>query len=140
MVLAEKPLRMLPQNGVLISVQKKQIHEQLQKDVSGCKLFSMQTSTTKNDLVESLCRELDFSKKEVQEVVDALFETIREGLEKGNTIKLPGFGNFTIRSKNARVGRNPKTGEEIEITARQVLTFKPSSILRDRIQKGSKKS
>jgi integration host factor subunit alpha len=100
----------------------------------------MNNSTTKNDLVESLCRNLDFSKKEVQEVVDALFETIREGLEEGNTIKLPGFGNFTVRSKNARVGRNPKTGEEMEITARQVLSFKPSTILRDRIQKGSKKS
>jgi integration host factor subunit alpha len=100
----------------------------------------MKESTTKNDLVESLSRELDFSKKEVQEVVDALFETIREGLEKGNTIKLPGFGNFTVRSKNARVGRNPKTGEEIEITARQVLSFKPSTILRDRVRSGPKKS
>ena len=100
----------------------------------------MNSSTTKNDLVESLCRELDYSKKEVQEVVDTLFETIREGLEQGNTIKLPGFGNFTVRSKNARVGRNPKTGEEIEITARNVLSFKPSTILRDRVRNGPEKS
>jgi integration host factor subunit alpha len=100
----------------------------------------MQTSTTKNDLVDALCRELDFSKKEVQEVVDALFETIREGLEKGDAIKLPGFGNFTIRSKNTRIGRNPKTGESIAITARNVVTFKPSTILRDRVQAGGKKA
>jgi integration host factor subunit alpha len=98
------------------------------------------SSTTKNDLVESLCRELDFPKKEVQETVDTLFEMIRTNLEQGQAVKLPGFGNFTIRSKNARVGRNPKTGEEMTITARKVLTFKPSTILRDRVQKGSKKS
>jgi integration host factor subunit alpha len=100
----------------------------------------MKTSTTKNDLVESLCRELDFSKKEVQELVETLFEMIKDGMAKGNSIKLPGFGNFNIVSKNARVGRNPKTGEKVEITARQVISFKASSILKDRVQKGYKKS
>ncbi len=95
----------------------------------------MKASTTKNDFVETLCRELDFPKKEVQEAVDTLFETIREGLENGNTVKLPRFGNFSVRSKRSRTGRNPKTGEEMEITARKVVTFKPSTILRDRVQK-----
>ena len=98
------------------------------------------SSTTKNDLVESLCRELDFSKKQVQELVETLFEMIKTQLEQGNDIKIPGFGNFTVRSKRSRVGRNPKTGETMEITARKVLTFKPSTILRDRVQNGAKKS
>jgi integration host factor subunit alpha len=98
----------------------------------------MNTSTTKIDLVDALCRNLDFSKKEVQELVETLFEMIKQDLEQGNTIKLPGFGNFLVRSKTARVGRNPKTGEAVEITARNVITFKPSSILRDRVQKGYK--
>jgi integration host factor subunit alpha len=100
----------------------------------------MKASTTKNDLVESLCRELDFSKKEVQELVEALFEMIKESMANGNSIKLPGFGNFNVVGKNARVGRNPKTGEKVTITARQVISFKASSILRDRVQKGYKNS
>jgi integration host factor subunit alpha len=99
----------------------------------------MKTSTTKNDLVESLCRELDFSKKEVQELVETLFEMIKESMANGNSIKLPGFGNFNIVNKNARVGRNPKTGEKVTITARQVISFKASSILKDRIQIGGKR-
>ena len=100
---------------------------------------NMKASTTKNDIVETVCRELDTSKKEVQEIVDALFELIREELSRGNTIKLPGFGNFTIRSKRERTGRNPKTGETMAITARKVVSFKPSTILRDRVQAGSTK-
>ena len=98
----------------------------------------MNASTTKNDLIDALCRNLDVSKKETQELVETLFEMIKTDLEQGNTIKLPGFGNFLVRSKTPRVGRNPKTGEKVEITARKVITFKPSSILRDRVQKGSK--
>ncbi len=93
----------------------------------------MNASTTKNDLIEALCRELDSPKREVQELVEVLFETIREELEKGNDIKLPGFGNFLVRSKSARMGRNPKTGEQIEVTARNVISFKPSTILRERV-------
>jgi integration host factor subunit alpha len=100
----------------------------------------MQTSTTKNDIVDALCRNLDFSKKEVQELVETLFEMIKESMANGNSIKLPGFGNFNVVSKNARVGRNPKTGEKVAITARQVISFKASSILKDRVQKGYKKS
>jgi integration host factor subunit alpha len=98
----------------------------------------MKTSTTKNDLVESLCQNLDFSKKDVQDLVETLFELIKSELAQGNAIKLPGFGNFSIRSKNPRVGRNPKTGETMEITARKVLTFKPSTILRERVQRVEK--
>ncbi len=95
---------------------------------------------TKAEIIDTLFEKLDLTRKEVGELVDNLFEMIRVELEKGNNVKLPGFGNFNVRSKRSRVGRNPKTGEEMEITARKVLTFKPSTILRDRVQKGSKKS
>ena len=94
---------------------------------------------TKAEIVESLYSELNLPKKDVQNIVEALFELIKSELEQGRSIKLPGFGNFNIRSKNSRVGRNPKTGEQIEITARSVLTFKPSQILRERVQRGGSK-
>lgn len=94
---------------------------------------------TKADIIDVLYAKLDYPRKETQEIVEAMFEMIKVELEKGENIKLPGFGNFVIRSKRARIGRNPKTGEEMEITARKVLTFKPSTILRHRIQKGEDK-
>ncbi|MBF0446942.1 MAG: integration host factor subunit alpha [Magnetococcales bacterium] len=93
---------------------------------------------TKADIVDVLYSKLDHPRKETQEIVEAMFEMIKVELEKGESIKLPGFGNFVIRSKRSRIGRNPKTGEEMEITARQVLTFKPSTILRNRVQNGLK--
>ncbi|MBF0195409.1 MAG: integration host factor subunit alpha [Magnetococcales bacterium] len=93
---------------------------------------------TKADIVDVLCSKLEHPRKETQEIIEAMFEMIKVELEKGESIKLPGFGNFVVRSKRSRVGRNPKTGEEMEITARQVLTFKPSTILRNRVQNGKK--
>lgn len=102
----------------------------------GCRLSRMKETTNKNDLVEALCRELGFPKKETQNIVDSLFEMIKIGLEQGRDVKLPGFGNFLMRNKKSRLGRNPKTGEQVEITARKVISFKASSILRDRVQKG----
>ncbi|MBF0454759.1 MAG: integration host factor subunit alpha [Magnetococcales bacterium] len=88
---------------------------------------------TKAEIVEAVYQQINLSKKESAELVDSVFEMIRSQLEKGESVKIPRFGNFTIRSKVPRRGRNPKTGEEIEITARKVLTFKPSQILRDRV-------
>lgn len=67
--------------------------------------------------------------------MENLFEMIRESLEHGQDIKLPGFGNFMVRQKRQRIGRNPKTGEAIPITARKVISFKPSQILRDRVNR-----
>jgi integration host factor subunit alpha len=93
---------------------------------------------TKADIVDVLYSKLEYPRKETQEIVETMFEMIKVELEKGESIKLPGFGNFVVRSKRSRVGRNPKTGEEMEITARQVLTFKPSTILRNRVQSGKK--
>lgn len=85
---------------------------------------------TKADVVESVCGKIGFSKKESAEIVELVFDTIKETLERGEKIKLSGFGNFVVRGKKSRVGRNPQTGQEIEISARRVLTFRPSQVLR----------
>ena len=96
----------------------------------------MDQSMTKADIVEAVYREIGLSKKEAAAIVDAVFESIRLKLESGESVKISRFGNFNIRKKVPRRGRNPKTGEEIEITARKVLTFKPSQILRERVREG----
>jgi integration host factor subunit alpha len=70
-----------------------------------------------------------FSKKEAADIVETVFETVKKTLEKGEKIKISGFGNFVVRDKRARAGRNPQTGKEITISARRVLTFKPSLVL-----------
>jgi integration host factor subunit alpha len=74
------------------------------------------------------------NKREAKEFVDAYFEAIREALERGENVKLSGFGNFQLRVKNQRPGRNPKTGEEIPISARRVVTFRPGQKLRARVE------
>ena len=86
---------------------------------------------TKADIIESVYEKVGFSKKEAAEVVEMVFDTIKETLERGEKIKISGFGNFIIRDKKSRVGRNPQTGEEIEISARRVLTFRPSQVLKN---------
>ena len=73
------------------------------------------------------------SKKETTQLVDLLLDTIREALTKGENVKISGFGTFAVKEKQARAGRNPHTGAELEISARQVLVFKPSEMLRDRL-------
>lgn len=91
-------------------------------------------SLTKADLAASLFEEVGLNKREAKEFVDAWFETIRQALEDGDHVKLSGFGNFQLRDKNERPGRNPKTGEEIPISARRVVTFKPGQKLRSRVE------
>ncbi len=87
---------------------------------------------TKADIIENVYEKVGgFSKKEAAEIVETVFDTIKETLERGEKIKISGFGNFVVRDKNARVGRNPQTGEEITISARRVLTFKPSQVLKN---------
>ncbi len=88
---------------------------------------------TKADLAESLFNELGLNKREAKEFVELFFEKIRESLEKGESVKLSGFGNFGLRNKNSRPGRNPKTGEEIPISARRVVTFRASHKLKKRV-------
>ncbi len=91
-------------------------------------------SLTKADLASALFDEVGLNKREAKEFVDAWFETIRQALESGDHVKLSGFGNFQLRDKNQRPGRNPKTGEEIPISARRVVTFKPGQKLRARVE------
>ena len=85
---------------------------------------------TKADLVEAIHVKVGFSKKESADIVEMVFDTMKESLAHGEKIKVSGFGNFEVRDKRSRVGRNPQTGQEIEISARRVLTFKPSQVLR----------
>jgi integration host factor subunit alpha len=91
-------------------------------------------SLTKADLASALFDEVGLNKREAKEFVDSWFETIRQALEDGDHVKLSGFGNFQLRDKNQRPGRNPKTGEEIPISARRVVTFKPGQKLRARVE------
>ena len=88
---------------------------------------------TKADLVDSIHEKIGFSKKEAADIVELIFDTIKGALTDGDKIKISGFGNFVVREKRARTGRNPQTGQAIEISARRVLTFKPSQVLRTEV-------
>ena len=90
---------------------------------------------TKADLAERLHEELGLNKREVKDIVELFFDEIRSSLESGNQVKISGFGNFDLRDKNQRPGRNPKTGEEIPISARRVVTFRPGQKLKLRVEK-----
>ncbi|MFL2539524.1 MAG: integration host factor subunit alpha [Candidatus Rariloculaceae bacterium] len=89
---------------------------------------------TKADMTESLFGELGLNKREARELVDTFFEDLRAALETGEQVKLSGFGNFDLRDKDQRPGRNPKTGQEIPITARRVVTFRPGQKLKARVE------
>ncbi|GAL09868.1 integration host factor alpha subunit [Vibrio astriarenae] len=89
---------------------------------------------TKADLAENLFEKLDYSKRDAKETVEVFFEEIRKALENGEQVKLSGFGNFDLRDKNERPGRNPKTGEDIPISARRVVTFRPGQKLKSRVE------
>ena len=90
---------------------------------------------TKADLAERLHEELGLNKREVKDIVELFFDEIRVALESGNQVKISGFGNFDLRDKSQRPGRNPKTGEEIPISARRVVTFRPGQKLKLRVEK-----
>jgi len=92
---------------------------------------------TKADLAEALFNELGLNKREAKEFVELFFEKVREALENGEPVKLSGFGNFGLREKSSRPGRNPKTGEEIPISARRVVTFRASQKLKQRVESSS---
>lgn len=94
----------------------------------------MSESLTKADLAEKLYEDLGFNKREAKELVEVFFDEIRQSLETNEPVKLSGFGNFELRDKKQRPGRNPKTGEEIPITARRVVTFRPGQKLRARVE------
>lgn len=89
---------------------------------------------TKADIAEHLFDQLGMSKRDAKEMVEAFFEEIRIALEVGEQVKISGFGNFELRTKSERPGRNPKTGEDIPITARRVVTFRPGQKLKARVE------
>lgn len=90
---------------------------------------------TKADLVEIIYEKVGLSKKEAKDIVEAVFKILKDSLNNGEKIKISGFGNFSVRVKRPRRGRNPQTGDDIEISARRVLTFKASQILKDYINR-----
>ena len=85
---------------------------------------------TKADIVEKIYDKVGFSKKDSAELVELVFDIMKTTLENGEKIKIAGFGNFVVKEKSDRRGRNPQTGEEITISARKILTFKPSQVLK----------
>lgn len=88
---------------------------------------------TRSDLYRAVCKKLDLSRKESERLVAQFFKEITDCLERGETVKLTSFGLFVVRKKGRRMGRNPKTGEKVPISPRRVLVFKPSAILKQRI-------
>ena len=88
---------------------------------------------TKADMVELVYERIGVSKREAASVVESIFDIIKESLERGENVKISGFGSFNLREKKPRRGRNPQTGEEITISARRVLSFKSSNVLRDQL-------
>ena len=89
---------------------------------------------TKAEIAEALFDQLGLNKREARDLVDMFFEELRASLAGGEQVKLSGFGNFDLRLKNERPGRNPKTGEEIPISARRVVTFRPGQKLKARVE------
>ena len=88
---------------------------------------------TKADIVNKIFDEIGGTKKECSELVEKLFDMMKDVLLKGENVKISGFGNFIVRTKRPRMGRNPQTGQSMEITARIVLTFRPSQVLREQV-------
>lgn len=88
-------------------------------------------SLTKADIVEKIYKDAGFSKKEAAELIELVFSVMKDTLSKGEKVKISGFGNFSIRDKPSRIGRNPQTGDSLEISARRVLNFKPSQVLKE---------
>ncbi len=88
---------------------------------------------TKADLVEEVARMTELTRKDSEVIVDTLFESVIEALKAGDKLEVRGFGSFRVRQRNARVGRNPKTGEKVEVSAKRVPYFKPSKELKDLI-------
>ena len=92
------------------------------------------SALTKADIAEMLYEELGLNKRESKEIVECFFEEIRLSLSENEQVKISGFGNFDLRDKSVRPGRNPKTGEDIPIEARRVVTFKPGQKLKVRVE------
>jgi integration host factor subunit alpha len=93
---------------------------------------------TRADLVEALARRANMQRADANRLLTRMLEMMQDALVDGDTVKLSRFGNFNVRTKRQRIGRNPKTGEEVPITPRRVVTFRPSQMLRDFVEKGGR--
>jgi integration host factor subunit alpha len=93
-------------------------------------------SLTKIDIIESVYEHLGIPKKDCARFIESLFDIIKGDLDKSNDVMISGFGKWSVKAKKARKGRNPKTGKEMMIAARRVVTFKPSNVLRDAVNSG----
>ncbi len=93
---------------------------------------------TRADLVEALARRANMQRADANRLLTRMLELMQDALVEGKTVKLSRFGNFNVRAKRQRIGRNPKTGEEVPITPRRVVTFRPSQMLRDFVEKGGR--
>lgn len=95
------------------------------------------STLTRSDLSEAVYREIGLSRNESSDLVETILERVASALVKGDTVKISSFGTFAVREKGARMGRNPKTGEEVPIDPRRVLVFRPSHILKERVDSGN---
>lgn len=95
------------------------------------------STLTRSDLSEAVYREIGLSRNESSDLVETILDRIAAALVDGDTVKISSFGTFAVREKGARMGRNPKTGEEVPIDPRRVLVFRPSHILKDRVDSGN---
>ena len=91
---------------------------------------------TRADLAEAINRKMGFSRAESLDMVEGILDHMTDALKKGENVKISGFGSFVLRDKKERIGRNPKTGVEVPITPRRVMTFRASQLLREKIAKG----
>lgn len=98
-----------------------------------------QKTLTRADLAEAVYRQVGLSRSESASLVEAVLEEISQAAIRGEQVKLSSFGTFSVRQKNERIGRNPKTGQEVPITPRRVMMFRPSNILKEKVIKGNSK-
>jgi integration host factor subunit alpha len=98
----------------------------------------MTSTLTRMDLSEAVFREVGLSRNESAQLVETVLDEMSAALVRGEQVKISSFGTFSVRSKTARIGRNPKTGEEVPISPRRVLTFRPSHLMKDRVADGNK--
>ncbi len=96
-----------------------------------------QKTLTRMDLAEAVFREVGLSRQESAAIVESVLQHISDALVRGEQVKISSFGTFSIRDKTERIGRNPKTGEEVPITPRRVLSFRPSQLMKDRVAAGN---
>lgn len=94
---------------------------------------------TRMDLSEAVFREVGLSRNESAQLVESVLSHMSDALAGGESVKISSFGTFSVREKGARIGRNPKTGEEVPISPRRVLTFRPSHLMKDRVAAGNKR-